>query len=95
MSKYVVVRTNNVNYETFGTEFTDYRKATAYLHWCWERWFNKEVAEFDDVDEGNCYHESTYAKIQLDSGAYTEFYLVEISEKIDDFPVDWERYVCE
>jgi hypothetical protein len=95
MSKYVVVKTYSFDPETDGVEFTDHRKATAYLHWWWEQCYNMEIAEGSDINELSCYHESEYARIQWLDGDYTEFYLIEILPPFDDFPADWERYVCE
>lgn len=95
MSKYVVVKTHNFDPETEAVEFTDYRKATAYLHWCWEQYYNNEIAEDADLDEAWCYHESEYARVQWRDGDYTEFNLIEIYPQHDDFLADWERYVCE
>lgn len=95
MSKYVVVKTHNFNSETDAVEFEDYRKATAYLHWWWEGYYNNEIAEDTDLDEAWCYHESGYARVQWNDGDYTEFNLIEINAPLDDFPDDWERYVCE
>ena len=93
MSKYVVVKTHNFDPETEATEFTDYRKATAYLHWMWETYFNEEIANNSDLDEGWCYHEDDYGRIQWVDGNYTEFNLIEVNEPREDFPTDWERYV--
>ncbi len=96
MSEYVVVKThNNFSSETDAVKFTDYRKATAYLHWWWERYYNNEIAEDSDLDEEWCCHESEYARVQWSDGDYTEFNLIEILSPLDDFPADWERYVCE
>ena len=93
MAKYVVVKTHNFDPETEATEFTDYRKATAYLHWMWEMYFNEEIANNSDLDEGWCYHEDDYGRIQWVDGDYTEFNLIEVNEPREDFPADWERYV--
>lgn len=99
MEKYVVVKTHNFDPETEATEFTDYRKATAYLHWLWEDYYNEEMAdndpEDDDIshlDEDECYHEETYAKVQWDNGDWTEFNLITIYPPREEFPVNWERY---
>ena len=95
MNKYVVVKTHNFDIETEATEFTDYRKATAYLHWMWESYYNEEVANDSCLDEKFCYHEGEYGKIQWKDGDYTEFNLIQITSEREDFPDDWERYVTE
>lgn len=96
MSKYVVVKTYSFDPSTEGVEFTDYRKATAYLHWWWEECFNYEIVEGNgNINELSCYHESVYARIQWLDGDYAEFNLIEILPPDDNFPTDWERYVCE
>lgn len=99
MDKYVVIKTHNFDPETEVAEFTDYRKATAYLHWLWEDYYNDAISyddpEDDDIthlDENECYHEETYAKVQWDNGDYTEFSLVAIEPPREDFPDDWEQY---
>lgn len=100
MEKYVVVKTHNFDVETEAAEFTDYRKATAYLHWLWEDYYNKELAyeESDKdyighLDKDECYHEEEYAKVQWDDGDYTEFTLIEVDSPRREFPEDWEKYV--
>lgn len=93
--EYVVVKTHNFDIETEAAKFTDYRKATAYLHWLWEDYYNEEIACESDLDEDNCYHESDYAKVQWDDGDYTEFNLIEVLPEREDFPEDWEKYVTE
>ena len=95
MAKYVVVKTHNFDPETEAAEFTDYRKAIAYLHWMWETYYNEEIANDSDLDEKFCYHEADYGIIQWMDGNYTEFNLIEITTERSDFPVDWERYVTE
>lgn len=99
MEKYVVVKTHNFDPETEATEFTDYRKATAYLHWLWEEYYNDELAEDEHRDEGldenECFHEETYAKVQWIDGDYTEFTLITITQPREDFPEDWEKYVID
>lgn len=92
---YVVVKTHNFDPETEAVEFTDYRKATAYLQWLWEDYYNDEIAEDTDLDEDECYHESDYAKVQWNDGNYTEFNLIAITEPRRDFPKEWENYVYE
>lgn len=99
MEKYVVTKTHNFDPETEAVEFTDYRKATAYLHWLWEdyyNYFNDEMVDEDYVvfglDEEECYHEETYGKVQWSNGDYTEFSLIQISPQRKDFPEDWEKY---
>lgn len=95
MSEYVVVKTHNFDIGTDAVKFTDYRKATAYLHWWWKQYYNNEIADNADLDEEWCYHESDYARVQWHDGGYTEFNLIEILPPYDNFPTDWERYVCE
>lgn len=93
--KYVVTKTHNFDPETEATEFTDYRKATAYLHWLWEDYYNEEIANDSDLDEELCFHESEYAQVQWEDGDRTEFNLITISPERKDFPANWERYVTE
>ena len=93
--EYVVVKTHNFDCETEATKFTDYCKATAYLHWLWEDYYNNEIAAGSHLDEKNCHHEGEYGKVQWDGGDYTEFHLIEITSEYEDFPVNWERYVVE
>ena len=92
MGKYVVVKTHNFDPETEATEFNDYRKATAYLHWMWETYLNEEIANDSDLDEEWCYHEETYGRIRWKDGDYTEFNLIEVYEPREAFPVNWEKY---
>ena len=100
MEKYVVTKTHNFDPETEAVEFTDYRKATAYLHWLWEDYYNDAMVDddFEDdyrfyLDEEECYHEETYGKVQWNNGDYTEFSLIQISSQRKDFPENWEKYV--
>ena len=95
--EYVVTITHNFDCDTETVKFTDYRKATAYLHWLWEDYYNNEIAAGSHLDENNCYHEGEYGRVQWDddSGSYTEFILSEILTPREDFPADWEKYVCE
>ena len=93
MEKYVVVKTHNFDSETEAAEFTDYRKAIAYLYWMWETYHNEELENESDLDEKYCYHEEDYGKIQWKDGDYTEFNLIEINPVREDFPTDWERYI--
>lgn len=101
MANYVVVKTHNFDVETEAVEFDDYRKATAYLHWSWEDYYNDQLAEDEYRDEGyqldedECYHEETYAKVQWDNGDWTEFTLITVTPPRDDFPEDWERYAMD
>ncbi len=96
--KYVVIKTHNFDVETEATEFTDYNEAVAYLHWLWEDYYSEEMAEneyLDDnygLDEEECYHEETYAKVQWSNGDYTEFTLITVTPPRDDFPADWKKY---
>lgn len=96
--KYVVIKTHNFDVETEVAEFTDYNEAVAYLHWYWEDYFNDEMAEAEYADDGygldeeECYHEETYAKVQWKNGDYTEFTLITVTPPRDDFPEDWEKY---
>lgn len=99
MAEYVVVKTHNFDSEVEATKFTDYRKATAYLHWMWEDYYNDMMVDddFEDdnishLDEDECYHEETYAKVQWSDGDYTEFNLIEITSERKDFPDHWEQY---
>lgn len=100
MEKYVVIKTHNFDPETEAVEFTDYRKATAYLHWMWEDYYNDMMVDDDDfeddnishLDEDECYHEETYAKVQWDDGDCTEFILAEITPQRKGFPENWEKY---
>lgn len=99
MEKYVVVKTHNFDPETEAAEFTDYRKATAYLHWLWEDYYNEEMAENDQedddishLDEDECYHEEAYAKVQWDNGDWTEFNLITVYPPREGFPDNWENY---
>ena len=94
MGKYVVVKTHNFDIETEAAEFDDYREATAYLHWLWEDYYNDEIANDSDLDEEECYHESNFAKVQWSDGDYTEFNLIEVYPPSDNFPANWENYVC-
>ena len=97
-AEYVVVKIHNFDIEASAVKFDDYRKATAYLHWLWECCYNDALADdefgFSLVDERHCYHEENYAKVQLVNGDYTEFQIILISKPDDDFPSDWESYVC-
>ena len=95
MAKYVVVKTHNFDPETEAAIFTDYRKATAYLHWMWEDYYNEEIACGSRLDEEFTVHEERYGRIQWLDGDHTEFNLIEIFPERKDFPVDWERYVME
>ena len=95
MAEYVVVKTHNFDAESEVAKFTDFRKATAYLHWIWETYYNEEIAAESHIDENNTYHESDYARVQWDDGAYTEFKLIEVYPEREDFPADWEIYVAE
>lgn len=92
MEKYVVVKTHNFDPETEAAEFTDYCKATAYLHWMWETYLNEEIVNDSDLNEEWCYHEETYGRIQWEDGDYTEFNLIDVCDAREDFPADWERY---
>ena len=100
-NEYVVVKTHNFDPETEAVKFTDYRKATAYLHWLWEDYYNDELVEDEyrnedyRLDKDSCYHEETYAKVQWLTGDYTEFTLMDITPPREDFPEDWESYVIE
>lgn len=94
MAEYVVVKTYSFNSETEAAKFDDYRKAKAYLHWLWEDTYNTEIANDPSwVDESECYHDETYARIQFSDGDAIEFFLVEVEKERSDFPSDWERYV--
>ena len=100
--EYIVIKTHNFDPETEATKFDDYRKATAYLHWVWENYYNDAMAdddyEDDDIshlDKNECYHEEDYAKVQWDNGDYTEFNLMAITPPHVNFPTDWEKYVIE
>lgn len=95
MSKYVVTKTHNFDIETEAVEFTDYRKATAYLHWMWETYYNEEIDCDSNIDEENTWHEAELARVTWSDGDYTEFNLIEIYPEHEDFPTDWERYVVE
>lgn len=95
MEKYVVVKTHNFDSETEATEFMDYREAVAYLHWYWEDYYDEEIACGSDLDKRMCYHEANYGRVQWNDGDYTEFNLIELTSKSDDFPKDWEKYVCD
>ena len=101
-NEYVVVKTHNFDPETEAAKFLDYRRATAYLHWLWEDYYNEEIAENDlmdddisHLDEANCYHEECYAKVQWDNGDYTEFTLITIYPEREEFPANWETYAIE
>jgi len=94
MAEYVVVKTYNFDLETEAAKFDDWCKAKAYLHWLWEDTYNTEIADDPSlVDESECYHGATYAKIQFSDGDAIEFFLVEVEKERPDFPSDWERYV--
>lgn len=93
--KYVVVKTHNFDPETEATEFTDYRKATAYLNWMWESYYNEEIDCGSDLNEEECWHEANLARVTWSDGDYTEFNLIEVHKEREDFPSDWERYVTE
>lgn len=94
MAEYVVVKTYNFDLETEAAKFDDWCKAKAYLHWLWEDTYNTEIADDPSlVDESECYHCATYAKIQFSDGDAIEFFLVEVEKERPDFPSDWERYV--
>lgn len=92
MAEYVVVKTHNFDPETEAAKFDDYRKATAYLQWFWEDYYNDEMGEDSDLDEDECYHEEDYAKVQWSDGSRTEFHLIRIDTPRKNFPSDWERY---
>ena len=94
MAEYVVVKTYNFDLETEAAKFDDWCKAKAYLHWLWEDTYSTEIANDPSwVDESECYHDTTYARIQLFDGDAIEFFLVEVEKERPDFPSDWERYV--
>ena len=93
--KYVIIKTYNFDPEIEVVEFTDFREATAYLHWVWETCYNEAIANDEDLAEEWCYHESDYARVEWRGGDIMKFELVEVSPKRIDFPTDWERYVCE
>ena len=92
MVEYVVTKTHNFDVETEAVKFTDYRKATAYLHWYWEDYYNNEIIAQSHLKEDECYHEEDYAKVTWEDGDYTEFNIMEIYPEREDFPEDWERY---
>ena len=95
MIEYVVVKTHNFDAEVEAAKFTDYREATAYLHWLWEDYYNEEIATESHLNEKECYHYCDYARVQWEDGDYTEFILIEIYPKRNGFPEDWGKYVCE
>ena len=95
MNKYVVVKTHNFDIETEATEFSDYRKANAYLHWMWETYYNEEIVNDSDLDNDWCYYESNYGRIQWKDGDYMEFNLITIYLQRENFPSNWLMYVCE
>ena len=93
MTEYVVIETYTFDPETEAVKFDDLLKAKAYLHWLWEDTYNTEIAHDPfGVDESECYHDETYARIQFSDGDAIEFFLVEVEKERPDFPSDWERY---
>lgn len=98
MAKFVVVKTNDYDPEVEATEFDNYREATAYLHWYWEDYYNRELAEnpeenfISKLNPEECYHEEDYAKVQWDNGDHTDFNIIAITPKREGFPKDWQRY---
>lgn len=84
--KYVVVKTHNFDSESEAVEFDNYERATKYLEWMWQSYYDEEIRCESHLDEGNCYHYEDYGRVQWDDGDYTEFNLIEIYPEREDFP---------
>lgn len=72
----------------------DLTYAKAYLHWLWEDYYNTQLAEGAELNEKECFHEESYAKITWDNGDYTEFILtydVEVDPRFRE--ADWKKYL--
>lgn len=92
---YYVVEVMNFDYEApLWGPFEEYRKACAFLHWLWEDYYNREIAEGSSaLDQSQCFHDEDYAKVAWVDGDQTEFILTFETNPPKEFEnVDWEKY---
>ncbi len=82
--EYYVIMSHNFDAETCNYKVDDYDTAVALLHYLWEEYYNEEIKAESYLNENACYHEDDYGKVEWDDGDYTEFTLVEGTDKIPE-----------
>ena len=85
---------HNFDGDTPCYNFDTENQAKAYMHYLWEEYYNNEIAENSHLNENECFHEESYAKVAWVDGDRTEFIITFTSEPDKDFfNGDWRRYL--
>ena len=93
--QYVFVKTNNFDETRECTGFATLEEAQAYLHWYWEDYVNDEYANGSELAHGDTYHENNYAKVTWTDGCVTEFRVIQMTKKREEFAElkEWGKYI--
>jgi hypothetical protein len=79
---YYVLIINNFDGDSSLYKCKDEDEATDLLLYLWEDYYNTEIANNSYLDEAECFHEDTYAKISWIDGCHTEFIMISGEDKI-------------
>ena len=82
--EYYVIMSHNFDAETYNYKVDDYDTAVALLHYLWEEYYNEEIKAGSHLNEDACYHEDDIAVVEWEDGDYTEFILIEGTDKVPD-----------
>lgn len=69
--------------------FNTKEDARAFLLWKWEDDYNDVIANGNDYDEDNCWHEEDYAALDFDD----KLYRYEVVELAKPYGEEWKKYV--
>ena len=84
---FAVIETYNFDPTASVCLFQEEEEAVAYLQWLWEDCYNEELANGNELDESECWHEDDYAQIKwLGAAGETAFFqIVDVTPPLKGF----------